>query len=80
MLRDAGGMARARLHGARDTARAKMSEFAEDAASVSDHTSARLRAAMPDEADRDTLLLGAAALAVAAAVGIATRRRGHEGL
>ena len=80
VLRDAGGMARARLHGARDTAGAKMSEFAEDAASVSDHTSARLRAAMPDEADRDTLLLGAAALAVAAAVGIAARRRGHEGL
>src|SRR5205823_5073775 len=61
VLRDAGGMARARLHGARDTARAKMSEFAEDAASVSDHTSARLRAAMPDEADRDTLLPGRSA-------------------
>jgi hypothetical protein len=74
------GMARARLHDARDTARAKMSEFAEDAASVSDHTSARLRAAIPDEADRDTLLLGAAALAVAAAVGIAAQRRAHEEL
>jgi hypothetical protein len=77
-LREAGGIARARLHDARDTARLKMSEFAEDAASVSGHTSARIRAAIPDEADRDTLLLGAAALAVATAVGIAAQRRGHE--
>jgi hypothetical protein len=57
-----------------------MSEFAEDAASVSDHASARLRAAIPDEADRDTLLLGAAALAIAAAVGIAAQRRAQEEL
>jgi hypothetical protein len=79
-LRDAGGMARARLHDARDTARAKMSEFAESTALISDQTSARVRAAIPDEADRDTLLLGAAALAVAAAVGMAAQRRGHEEL
>jgi hypothetical protein len=79
-LRDAGGIVRARLHDARDTARVKMREFAEDAASVSDHASARLRAAIPDEADRDTLLLGAAALAVAAAVGIAAQRRAHQEL
>jgi hypothetical protein len=77
-LREAGGIARARLHDARDTARLKMSEFAEDASSVAGHTSARIRAAIPDEADRDTLLLGAAALAVATAVGIAAQRRGHE--
>jgi hypothetical protein len=79
-LREAGGIARARLHDARDTARLKMSEFAEDAASVSGHTSARIRAAIPDDADRDTLLLGAAALAVNDAFGIAIQRRAHEDL
>jgi gas vesicle protein len=61
------------LHDAGDTARDRMTRLANDATSVSDQASARLHAAMPD--DRDTYLLGAAALAVAAAVGIAYQRR-----
>jgi gas vesicle protein len=61
-----------------DTARDRMIRLTDDAASVSDQVSARLRAAMPDRDDRDNILLGAAALAVAAAVGIAFQRRAHE--
>jgi hypothetical protein len=55
-----------------------VTRLTDDAASVSDQASARLRAAMPDRDDRDTLLFGAAALAVTAAVGIALQRRAHE--
>jgi gas vesicle protein len=66
------------LHDAGDTARDRMTRLADDAASASDRAATRLRAAMPDRDDRDTILLGAAALAVAAAVGIAVQRRGHE--
>ena len=80
VLRDAGNVARARLHDARDTAQARMTQFADDAASMTQETSARLRAAMPDRTDRDNILLGAAALAIAAAVGIAVQRRTHEAL
>jgi hypothetical protein len=47
-------------------------------ASVSDAASARMRAAMPDREERDSYLLGAAALAVAAAVGIALQRRAQQ--
>jgi hypothetical protein len=65
------------LHDASETARDRMTRFAEDAASVSD--AARMRAAMPDREDRDNYLLGAAALAVAAAVGIAFQRRAQAG-
>jgi hypothetical protein len=77
-LRDAGGIAGARLHDARDTAQARMTHFADDAASMGHDASARLRAAMPDRADRDNILFGAAALAVAAAMGISVQRRAHE--
>jgi gas vesicle protein len=71
MLRDTGDTARERLRETGDTARDRLTGLADDAASVSHRASARLRAAMPDRDDRDTILLGAAALAVAAAVGIA---------
>jgi hypothetical protein len=37
-----------------------------------------MRDAVPDRDDRDTLLLAAAAVAVAAAVGIAYQRRDHS--
>jgi hypothetical protein len=55
-----------------DTARDRVTRLA---TSFSDQASARLHAAMPDRDDRDNYLLGAAALAVAAAVGIAFQRR-----
>jgi hypothetical protein len=66
------------LHHAGDTARDRVTRLTDDAVSVSGQASARLRAAMPDRDDRDTLLFGAAALAVTAAVGIAFQRRAHE--
>jgi hypothetical protein len=66
------------LRDAGDTARDRVTRLADDAVSVSDQASARLHAAMPDRDDRDTLLFGAAALAVTAAVGIAFQRRAHE--
>ena len=67
------------LRDAGDTARDRVTRLDDDAASVSDQASARLHAAMPDRDDRDNYLLGAAALAVAAAVGIAFQQRAHEG-
>jgi hypothetical protein len=66
------------LHHAGDTARDRVTRLTDDAVSISDQASARLGAAMPDRNDRDTLLFGAAALAVTAAVGIAFQRRAHE--
>jgi hypothetical protein len=66
------------LHHAGDTARDRVTRLTDDAVSISDQASARLRPAMPDRDDRDTLLFGAAALAVTAAVGIAFQRRAHE--
>jgi hypothetical protein len=66
------------LHHAGDTARDRVTRLTDDAVSISGQASARLRAAMPDRDDRDTLLFGAAALAVTAAVGIAFQRRAHE--
>jgi hypothetical protein len=66
------------LRDAGDAARDRVTRLTDDAVSVSDQASARLRAAMPDRDDRDTLLFGAAALAVTAAVGIAFQRRAHE--
>jgi hypothetical protein len=66
------------LRDAGDTARHRVTRLADEAVSVSDHASARMRAAMPDREDRDNYLLGAAALAVAAAVGIAFQRRAPQ--
>jgi gas vesicle protein len=63
------------LHDAGDTARDRVTRLADDATSFSDQASARVHAAMPDRDDRDNYLLGAAALAVVAAVGIAFQRR-----
>jgi hypothetical protein len=77
-LRDAGDTAREGLRDAGDAARARMTRFADDTVDMSDQASARMRTAMPDRDDRDNILLGAAALAVAAAVGIAVQRRAHE--
>jgi hypothetical protein len=77
-LQDAGDTARDRWRDAGDTTRARIARISDDAASVSDRASTRLRAAMPDRDDRDTLLFGAAALAVTAAVGIAFQRRAQK--
>ena len=70
--------ASAMLHDAGDAARDTMTEIADKAASIADRASHRLRDTIPDQDDRDTYLLGAAALAVAAAVGIAFQRRTQE--
>ena len=66
------------LRDAGNTPRDRVTQLTDHAVSVSDQASARLHAAMPDRDDRDTLLFGAAALAVTAAVGIAFQRRAHE--
>lgn len=69
------------LRHAGETARDRFARLADDPASVSERASPGVRAAMPDHDDRDkrdTLLLGAAAVAVAAAVGMAVQRRTHE--
>ena len=66
------------LRYAGDTARDRASRFADEVVSVSERASPGLRAAMPDRDDRDNLLLGAAAVAVAAAVGLAVQRRAHD--
>jgi gas vesicle protein len=66
------------LYDASDAARESLTRVADNAASVSDRASSKLRAAIPSRDDRDTYLLGAAALAVAAAVGIAFQRRAQE--
>jgi hypothetical protein len=65
------------LHDVRDTARETLIQATETAVALGERTSARLQDAMPDREDRDKYLLGAAALAVAAAVGIAYQRRMH---
>jgi hypothetical protein len=66
------------LHDAGNAARHTMTQIADKAASVAEQASHRLRDTIPDQDDRDTYLLGAAALAVAAAVGIACHRRAQE--
>ena len=58
-------------HAARETA----AEVADRASSVAARVSQTVRDAVPDRDDRDTYLLAAAAVAVAAAVGIAYQRR-----
>jgi gas vesicle protein len=70
------GHAAETLREASDTARDRVTRLADDAKSVSDRAAAR--AAMPDDEERDNYLLGAAALAVAAAVGIALQRRAPQ--
>jgi ElaB/YqjD/DUF883 family membrane-anchored ribosome-binding protein len=70
--------ASATLHDAGDAARDTMTQIADKAVSVAERASHRLRDTIPDQDDRDTYLLGAAALAVAAAVGIAYHRRAQE--
>ena len=62
-----------------DTVRETVAHMADKAAVLGQQASHRIYEALPDKEDRDTYLLGAAALAVAAAVGIAYQRRSpHE--
>jgi gas vesicle protein len=61
------------LHDVRAAARDTVAQVTDKAGSVASRASQTLRDAVPDE--RDAYLLGAAALAVAAAVGIAYQRR-----
>jgi gas vesicle protein len=65
------------LLGARHAARETAAEIADKAGSVATRVSQTVRDAVPDRDDRDTYLLAAAAVAVAAAVGIAYQRRGR---
>jgi gas vesicle protein len=66
------------LQGARYAARETAAEVADRASAVAARVSQTMRDAVPDRDDRDTLLLAAAAVAVAAAVGIAYQRRDHS--
>jgi hypothetical protein len=65
------------LHDVTGTARETLSQATESAASLAERAAVRVQDAMPDREERDKYLLGAAALAVAAAVGIAYQRRTH---
>lgn len=74
-------VARQASHGLQDAggaAREAVAEMADKASSLAQQASTRVYNALPDREDRDTYLLGAAALAVAAAVGIAYQRRAHQ--
>jgi gas vesicle protein len=63
------------LQGARHAARETAAEVADRAGSMAARVSQTVRDAVPDREDRDTILLATAAVAVAAAVGIAYQRR-----
>ena len=65
------------LQGARQAARETAAEVADRAGAVAGRVSQTVRDAVPGRDDRDTYLLAAAAVAVAAAVGIAYQRRGR---
>ena len=65
------------LHDVGATARETFVQAREGAESLAERASVSVQQAMPDREDRDKLLLGAAAIAVAAAVGIAYQRRTH---
>src|SRR4051794_26223504 len=73
------GQASQAVQDASDTVRETVAHMADKAAVLGQQASHRIYEALPDKEDRDTYLLGAAALAVAAAVGIAYQRRSpHE--
>lgn len=72
------GQASQAVQDASDTVRETVAHMADRAAVLGHQASARLHEAMPDRERRDTYLLGAAALAVAAAVGVAYQRRSHH--
>jgi hypothetical protein len=63
------------LHDARESARDTVTQVADKVGTMAARGSQTLRDAVPDRDERDAYLLGAAALAVAAAVGIAYQRR-----
>jgi hypothetical protein len=81
-VRDAASMVKANVTVAADqtvgSVRETMTEIRDQASTVGAKTSAAFRAIAPNEDARDNLLLGAAALAVAAAVGIAYQRRSAD--
>jgi hypothetical protein len=63
------------LHDAGEVARDTVTHVTDKAGAMAARASQTLRDAVPDQDERDAYLLGAAALAVAAAVGIAYQRR-----
>ena len=72
------GQASQAVQDASDTVRETVAHMADKAAVLGQQASHRIYEALPDKEDRDTYLLGAAALAVAAAVGIAYQRRSPQ--
>jgi len=72
------GQASQAVQDASETVRETVAHMADKAVVMGQQASARLHDAMPDREHRDTYLLGAAALAVAAAVGVAYQRRSHH--
>jgi hypothetical protein len=72
------GSASDALQDARHVAGEAAAGVADRAGSVASRVSQRMRDAVPDRDDRDIFLLAAAAVAVAAAVGIAYQRRDHR--
>jgi hypothetical protein len=65
------------VQGASTAARETATQIADQAAVMKQHASEVMREVAPDQEARDNLLLGAAALAVTAAIGIAYQRRAH---
>ena len=72
------GKAAQAVQDASDTVRETAAHMADNAVVLGQQASARLHDAIPDREHRDAYLLGAAALAVAAAVGVAYQRRSHH--
>jgi hypothetical protein len=66
------------LHDARAAARDTVAQVADKAGSAASRASQTLRESLPERDERDAYFLGAAALAVAAAVGIAYQRRARR--
>jgi hypothetical protein len=77
VLQDATEMARGTAARASEMARETAARAADKARAAAARATETLRGAVPDRDERDAVLLGAAALAVAAAVGIAYQRRGR---
>src|SRR5262245_57896727 len=66
------------LEGARNAVRKTATKVGDTTSAVAERVSQSVRDAVPDRDDRDTFLLAAASVAVAAAVGIAYQRRDYR--
>jgi hypothetical protein len=66
------------VQGGGTAVRETATQIADKAAELTQHAAEVMREVAPDQEARDNLLLGAAALAVTAAIGIAYQRRAHH--